>query len=314
MSIHSAKEIEQSANKRTGRIPLAFQNFHKRSFSKQYRPMLSRLADLLVLRPSRHPVPAIGLTRHLIPFQGGNVEVWWKRLGHHTAATESKTRPTDIHILKLVGVGGRAECSTIYPLHLWDNLVAEVWTVNPCGFGGSSGRASLSTWDKTAETVFDHITKSADSPPVLIMANSLGTAAAISIASRRDVAGLILRNPPPLRELIVGMHSWWNFGLAARLIACQVPNNLDSIRLAAKCNTPAIFITSAQDKTVPPQFQEQIRHAYTGPQQHLVLADANHNTPMNRKEMTRFYKMLDWLRSQIKSLSHSDILASAQSV
>ena len=215
--------------------------------------MLSRLADLVVLKPSRHPVPAVGLSRRLIPFRGGYVEVWWRRVDNQPAAASGASRTADVHVLKIVGVGGRAECVTAYPLGFWDDLVAEVWAVNPPGFGGSSGRASLSTWDKSARAVFDHIDSLAAARPILIMANSLGTAAALSIASRRSVAGLILRNPPPLRQLIVGMHGWWNCGLGARVIAAQVPDDLESIRIAAECNMPAIFITSAQDETVPPR-------------------------------------------------------------
>ena len=273
--------------------------------------MFSRLADRLVLKPSRHPVPAVGLSRRLIPFRGGHVEVWWRRADNQPAATNGASRPTDVHVLKVVGAGGRAERVAVYPLGFWDDLVAEVWALNPPGFGGSSGRASLSTWNKSAQAVFDHIASLAAARPILIMANSLGTAAALSIASRSSVAGLILRNPPPLRQLIVGMHGWWNFGLGARVIAVQIPDDLDSIRIAAECNMPAVFITSAQDETVPPRFQEQVCGAYAGPKQHLVLADAGHNTPMNLKETARFRELLDGLRGQIDLQPHADLLAPA---
>lgn len=259
--------------------------------------MISRLADILVLKPSRHPVPAVGLSRRLIRFGNERIEVWWRRADSR-AADRTDSAP-DVYILKLVGAGGRAECVTAYPFDFWDDLITEVWAVNPPGFGGSSGRASLSTWDKAAQAVFDEIAKVADEKPIMIMANSLGTAAALSIAARREVAGLILRNPPPLRELIMGKYGWWNMGLGARLVASQVPRALDSIRLAKACRMPAIFISSAQDQTVPNSYQEQVRTVYAGPQQHLILSEAGHNTPMTVHETVEFYRHLSWLRDQI---------------
>jgi len=272
--------------------------------------MFSRLTDMLVLQPSRHPVPAIGLSRRLIPFGDGQIEVWWRRVNNRPGNTDTSTT-ADVHVLKLVGAGGRAECVTAYPLEFWNDLVAEVWAVNPPGFGGSSGRASLSTWDKAAHAVYDHIVSIADSRPILIMANSLGTAAALSIAARRPVAAMILRNPPPLRQLIVGMYGWWNLGIGARFVAAQVPHDLDSIRLASACDMPAIFISSTHDETVPTRYQELVRTAYAGPQQHLILPEAGHNTPMTLDEAAQFGELLGWLRGEIKWQPYAKPLASA---
>jgi len=39
--------------------------------------------------------------------------------------------------------------------------------------------------------------------------------AALSVAARRPVAGLVLQNPPPLRQLIMGHYGWWNLWLVA---------------------------------------------------------------------------------------------------
>ena len=262
--------------------------------------MFSRLADKMVLKPKRFPIPVWGKQRRLISFEEGQLEVWTERMRCNLPNNSvDSSEAVELYVLKLVGVGGRAECVTEQPLDVWDDLCGEVWAINPPGFGCSTGRATLQTWASSALTVFERLEREADGLPILISANSLGTASALYIASQRNVTGLILRNPPPLRRLIVGKHGWWNFRIGAGLIAAQVPDQLDSIASAKLCQMPAIFITSEQDQIVPIRFQKLVYEAYAGPHQRLSLLKAGHGTSMTAAEVSEYGKLLEWLRDQM---------------
>jgi len=262
--------------------------------------MLSRIADHLILKPKRHPIPAVGKSRRLVAYGGGHVEVWCQCVAQRSLGIHNKQQLSpDIYFLKFVGAAGRAESVTEFPLDLWNDLSGDIWAMNPPGYGCSTGRASLKTWAGAAMAVFEQLSCIASTRPIVIFANSLGTAVAFHIAARANVAGLICRNPPPLPELIAGRFGWWNLGLGSRLIAAQVPDALDSIRTATKCRVPAVFVTSAKDRTVPAQYQQQILDVYAGPHRNLLLPNAGHGTPMTPDEISQFREHLEWLRRRI---------------
>ena len=66
----------------------------------------------------------------------------------------------------------------------------------------------------------------------------------------------------PLREVIVGRHGWWNFGIGARLLARKIPRELCSISNAKSTAVPALFVSSARDRTVPPRYQQMVIDAH----------------------------------------------------
>ena len=253
--------------------------------------MLAPLANMLILEPSTHPIPTPGRIRRLIPFGRTCLEVWTQ---------QPNGGPPDLYVLKLPGAGGRAERATEHPLDYWTDLRAELWAVNPPGYGGSPGRPSVRELAPAALAAHDAMRTVANGRPILVIGNSLGTAAALHVAATREIAGLILRNPPPLREVIVGRHGWWSLYLGAMLIAQQVPDELDSVQNAAHATAPALFVMSQKDRVVPPAYQEKILRAYAGPKHVLPLADADHATPITSDERPEYARSLDWLRSRLE--------------
>ena len=255
--------------------------------------MLTQIADRLILQPTRNPVSALGKDRRLIRVNNGFIETWTQRIG----ATRSDD--VDVFVLKFSGTGGRAERSNHQPLDSWSDLRGEIWSVNPPGYGGSSGRASLQNLAAAGKAAYDEIANIAAGRPLFVMGNSLGTIIALYLAANFSVQGLVLRNPPPLRQLIVGKHGWWNLWLGAMLVSTQVPDYLCSIENAARCrDVPAVFVGSARDRIVPPQYQVRVVKAYTGPKKVMRLRKANHSTAMNTAEQIRYGQLLRWLREQ----------------
>jgi pimeloyl-ACP methyl ester carboxylesterase len=252
--------------------------------------MLNRLADRLILCPTTHPIPAEQKRREAWRFEHGQFEVWIQNTG-----PAEKQIDADLFVLKFPGTGGRAERMSEHPAEVWPDLAAEVWTVNPPGYGGSGGRASLRYVTAVADAAWTQISARASGRPILATGNSLGCLAAMHLAANKPLAGLLVRNPPPLRELIAGQHGWWNLGLS-KFIAAQVPESLCSIANAARANVPAVFIMSEKDRTVPPSFQRRIIDAYAGEQRLMVLRDADHASPIDEQQVPDYVDILNWFR------------------
>jgi pimeloyl-ACP methyl ester carboxylesterase len=255
--------------------------------------MLSRFADRLILCPTREPLQTEGKLRRQVEFAGGALELW------NPLGREHRPGEADLYILKFGGTASRAERATPHPAEAWEDLKSEVWAVNPPGYGGSPGRASLRLLAAAAEAAYLHVRERAGERPILVTGNSLGTAYALFVAAKHRVDGLILRNPPPLRQIIVGQYGWWNGFVGAMLIAAQTPRELDSIANAARSQSPGVILSSQRDRAVPVRYQRLILEAYAGQKQILELPGADHADPLTDDELLRYRELLGWLRGEM---------------
>jgi uncharacterized protein len=270
--------------------------------------LLSYLADRFVLQPSRHELPAIGKSRRLIPWANGHIEVWRERTLGERSDTGFGPDPHEpaCFVLKFNGKEGRAERTGIDPLDHWSDLPGEVWSVNPPGYGGSSGRATLRSLVPAAERVLDDLLDVAAGRPILLAGSSLGSLSALYLAARYadepSIAGLILHNPPPLRQLMGQHYLLLSLGLS-RWLARRVPAELDCLANAGRIDLPAVVLTSAADEMVPPQYQQMVVDCYAGPLRHVVLPGASHVIRFTRKARDSYGQALHWLRQQIGELA-----------
>jgi len=253
------------------------------------------LADRLILRPDATPLDTGDKHRREIEFPQGKIEVWTER-------TVGSTDEVELFVLKFSGQCGRAERATLHPAEAWDLQGTEVWAFNPPGYGGSRGPATLRALLAGAEATLDSLLEIAGGRPVVLTGNSLGSAAALHLAARYPVSGLILRNPPPLPQLVVRRHGWWNLYLPAMAIARQIPRELCSISSAARCNVPAIGISSQRDRVVPPSFQQLVFQAYAGPLKLVQIAEGGHASPMSEGEQMQYLEHLLWLPEQFSKV------------
>jgi uncharacterized protein len=167
--------------------------------------------------------------------------------------------------------------------------------MNYPGFGGSTGPARLNRVGPAALTAFDALQHEANGKPIVIFAASLGTTAGLHVAANRPVAGLVLHNPPALRQIVLQHFGWWNLWLLAGPVAAHIPSDLDSIRNARAITKPAIFLLAENDEVVPPRFQRMVVDAYAGEKRVISLRGAHHNDPLTGAAMADFYGALDWL-------------------
>lgn len=215
--------------------------------------------------------------------------MWVHRVG------SGKQEMPGLYLLEFPGTASRAEHRTDFVEDCWSQRCVEIWAVNPPGYGNSSGTASLKKLPAMAECALHEIRKVAGEIPVIVAGGSLGSVSALYLAARHRVEGLLVQNPPALREVILAQSGWWHFKWLTRMFARQIPRELDSLANAREATVPAIFITAQQDKTVLPHIQRQIINAYNGPLKIFPMPDAGHATPLMENDLEQLRLLASWL-------------------
>jgi len=218
------------------------------------------------------------------------VECWVERSPGATGGREPEA-----YVLFFVGKAERADRWVTAVAGAWKQKPVEVWGMNYPGSGGSDGPAKLAEVPPRALAVYDAARKIAGDRPIYIHAGSFGTTVGLYVAANRPIAGLVLQNPPPLRQLVLGYYGWWNLWVAAGPVAAQIPAELDSLANAARVNAPAVFISAGSDGIIPARYHRRVVAAYAGPTRVIDMPGAGHDTPLTREAAEAFDQDLDWL-------------------
>jgi pimeloyl-ACP methyl ester carboxylesterase len=260
--------------------------------------LFGNLADHLILFPTRAPIDIGNGARKAVPFQSGELEVWTAK----SQRAQQQGR-ADIFILRFYGNADRADRWAAAEAEMWRDRAVEIWGMNYPGFGGSAGPARLSRIGPAAVAAFDELKDRADDRPIVPFGTSIGATAALHVAASRPcgIAGLILHNPPPLREMILRQFGWWNLWLLAGPIALQIPRDLDSIENARAIHAPAIFLLGQRDEVVAPRFHRLVVNAYAGEKRVIELRGAHHNDPIEGTALDDLNDTLSWLLPNVNS-------------
>ena len=256
--------------------------------------LLSYLADRLILMPSTQSIDPDGKRQIEVKTSAGHVEIWEANFPEDA---DSNSKP--LKILKFPGTAGRAERSGVHPAEVLTGFRSKIWTVNPHGYGGSSGPATTKTFPDMCESVYKRlINESGGSTPILVIGNSLGCLSALYLASRFPISGLMLRNPPPIHQLISTRprYAGWNFGMS-KWIANEVPSVLDAVANSASATAPCLFVQSEKDRIVPTKYQDLIIDAYAGTKQVFVIPGAGHHEFVQEAEQGEYLESLRWFES-----------------
>lgn len=252
--------------------------------------LFGHLPDHLILFPSSIPIDPHGAVRKTVPFENGQLELWTAKSQLARANSHA-----DTYVLRFYGNADRADRWAAAEAEMWNHRAVEIWGMNYPGFGGSTGPARLSRIGPAALTAFDELQRNANARPILVYGASLGSAAALHVAASRPVSGLILHNPPPLREMILRQFGWWNLWLLAGPVALQIPRDLDSIANAKASQAPAIFLLAERDEVVAPRFHRLVVDAYAGEKRVIPLRGAYHNSAIEGAALADLHGALDWL-------------------
>ena len=247
--------------------------------------------DRLMLFPSTSPRDPEGATRRFIPFESGQLEIWTARSPRCRPGV-----PPDAYFLRFYGNADRADGNVAPEAMGWNAARAvEIWGVNYPGFGGSTGPSGLARIGPAALTAFDALRQTAAGRPIFVFGTSMGTTAALHVAAHRPVAGVVLHNPPPLRQLVLRQYGWWNLWLLAGWVAWRIPDALDSLANARAVHAPGVFVLAEKDMLVAPRFQRMVVDAYAGEKRLVPLPGASHISPIEGPALEAFGRAVDWL-------------------
>jgi pimeloyl-ACP methyl ester carboxylesterase len=278
------------------------------------------LPDHLILFPTRAPIDGGGAVRKTIPFENGELEIWTAR--SRRARQQGRA---DVFILRFYGNADRADRWPAIEAEMWNDRAVEIWGMNYPGFGGSSGPARLTQIGPAALAAFDELQRQATSKiaavesaipsgsssnpalrtahttaPIVLFGTSIGATAALHVAAQRPIAGLILHNPVPLRQIILRQCGWWNLWLLAGPVALQMPRDLDSIANASASRAPAIFLLAERDEIVAPRFHQLVVRAHAGEKRVIELRGARHNDPIEGTALAELNDALGWLLAKAR--------------
>ncbi len=240
--------------------------------------------DRLILFPTTEATGSVGATRRMIPFEGGQLEIWTGRSRHLV----NGQRP-DAYVLRFYGNADRADPNVGEEASEWTARPVEIWGVNYPGYGGSTGPARLSRIGPAALAAYDALQAVAAGRPIIVYGTSLGSTAALHVAANRAVAGAVLQNPPPLRQIALRQFGWWNLWLIAGPLALRLPSALDSVANARGVHAPGVFLLAERDEMIQPRFQRLVVDAYAGPKRELLVPGALHNDPLDHSTQSALF-------------------------
>jgi pimeloyl-ACP methyl ester carboxylesterase len=250
------------------------------------------LPDRLILFPTTAPIDAADAGRKAIRFQNGELEIWIAQ--SQQARQQGRA---DVFILRFYGNADRADRWAAVEAKMWSDRAIEIWGMNYPGFGGSTGPPRLARIGPAAVAAFDGLKRYAGERPIVAYGTSIGATAALHLAASRPsaIAGLILHNPPPLRQLILRQFGWWNLWLLAGPVAWRIPRDLDSIAKASTSRAPAIFLLADKDEIVAPRFHRLVVDAYAGEKRVIALRGAYHDDPIEGAALADLNEAFGWL-------------------
>ena len=264
-----------------------------------------KLADRMILEPSRDVLDPGPRSRVIIPLAPDSQELAaeaWVLDSEQLSIAPRELTGTAWAAIKFPGAAGRAERAGPHPCELVSDSF-QVWAINPPGYGSSSGEASLQHIPTSNRACFDAFATATADCRRVAFGNSLGTMSALQVASENPsrVDALFLRNCVPLRHIVLGQYSWWNLGIGSSLVAAQIPPDLDPIRNAESCKTPAFFVVSEYDTVIPPKYQQKIIDAYAGPKVIFTLRGANHHDRVSNSQALEYAAAVREFLSSIPS-------------
>ena len=235
--------------------------------------------DRIILHPTTEPLSTIGAVRRLLPFAGGQLEVWVAR----SRSLAPGQRP-DAYFLRFYGNADRADPNAGTEAWEWQTPAVEIWGVNYPGFGGSTGPATLARMGPAALAAFDALKAAAGGRPNRRLRHERrhDRRPARRGATARRGAGHPAKTHRPCARSPCGKFGWWNLWLIAGPLSLRIPSALDSVANARQVHTPGIFLLSERDGTVLPRYQRLVVEAYAGPKRIFTLAGADHNDPPDR--------------------------------
>ncbi len=140
------------------------------------------------------------------------------------------------------------------------------------GYGGSAGRATEAGLYATAEAAYTALAQRADVDParLYVYGRSMGSAAAVRLAVRHPVAGLVLDSP---------FTNAWEMSRARYAILPRfiLRLSLDNLRGIRAVHCPVLVFHGTADRVAPPEMGRRIAAAAPAGAELVLIEGAGHN-------------------------------------
>ncbi len=136
------------------------------------------------------------------------------------------------------------------------------------GYGKSGGKPSEEGLYLDAVAAYDWLA-AREGGGIVCHGESLGTAVAADLATRRSCAGLILEAPFPSRQVVAGR--------VLPLVGPLVARGFETAAKLAHVEAPLLVIHGTADRVIPQSLGREVFEAAREPKQFWSVQDAGHN-------------------------------------
>ncbi len=164
------------------------------------------------------------------------------------------------------------------------------------GYGKSPGRTTERGVYRDADAAYAHLAGMGYTPDrIVILGESLGSAVAVELASRRPCAGLILECPFTSLSAMAGKVVPW--------IGRPFASGYNSLRKIGRVHAPLLVIHGDRDRTVPYEMGRQLYLAANEPKTFWTIEGAGHQNlvdkagPLYPARLRAFYESLPTFRN-----------------
>lgn len=139
------------------------------------------------------------------------------------------------------------------------------------GYGKSEGKPTEEGIYRDAEAAYEYLVEAGYRPERLVIyGESLGTAAAVDLASRRDCAGVVLEAPFPSAAAVASRVLPLLGPLAAR-------GRLETAKKLEKVKAPVLVIHGTRDQVIDYELGRAVFESAPGPKQFWSVEGAQHS-------------------------------------
>ena len=140
------------------------------------------------------------------------------------------------------------------------------------GYGASEGSPSEAGISADALAWHDHAAKELGASSVVAFGRSLGSGAAVFLASQRKLDAVILVTPFDSLVAVAGHYYPW------LPVGWMLKHRFDSVDLAPKLTVPLLCLAATRDEVIPVNHAKRLYDAWGGPKRWVALEEAGHNT------------------------------------
>lgn len=151
----------------------------------------------------------------------------------------------------------------------------DVFIVSYRGYGKSEGTPSEAGLYRDADAAYEHLVRAQSVSPWRIIAygQSLGSAVAVELATRREVGGVIIESGftslPELGRRV--------YPFVPRFVFAWLEHRLDSLGKISRVRAPVLVIHGDRDEIVPVDMGRRLFEAAPGPKEWYAVHGATHN-------------------------------------